>query len=53
MGEVVGWDEREPKAWCDVLWIQGRGHPELFKNKTTYKMGVLTYSLGNREVTNA
>jgi len=30
MGEVVGYAERAPKAWCQDMWIQGHGHSELF-----------------------
>ena len=30
MDEVVGWAELVPKAWCDTVWMQGHGDPELF-----------------------
>ena len=51
MGDVVGWVERARNAW---LTLYG-AWPSIFK--ITFKMvhseGVLTYSLGNREASNA
>ena len=26
MGEVVGWAEQAPKAWCDIMWVCGRNY---------------------------
>ena len=53
MGEVVGWGERAPKALCDTVVLGEWPLRSIFK--TTFKIlkGVLTYSLGYREETNA